>query len=142
MPRTFADLTAIEGMLGMKADDFGEEILELVNSFCESRNIRKKLPKGETFDLTMQMLNDGKSPEEIATERKLALTTIQGHISRLIKQGKIDYHNYINDSDLKTISSYLAENPEKGISDIYEHFEGKYDYFHIRIAMAVMEKEE
>ena len=140
LPRTFADLTAIEGMLGMKADDFGEEILELVNSFCESRNIRKKLPKGETFDLTLQMLNDGKSPEEIATERKLALTTIQGHISRLIKQGKIDYHNYINNSDLEAISSYLTDNPEKGISDIYKHFDGKYDYFHIRIAMAVTER--
>ena len=140
LPRTFADLTAIEGMLGMRADDFGEEILELVNSFCESRNIRKKLPKGETFDLTLQMLNDGKSPEEIATERRLALTTIQGHISRLIKQGKIDYHDYINDSDLEAISSYITENPEKGISDIYRHFDGKYDYFHIRIAMAVTER--
>ena len=140
LPRTFADLTAIEGMLGMKADDFGEEILELVNSFCESRNIRKKLPKGETYDLTLQMLNDGKSPEEIATERRLALTTIQGHISRLIKQGKIDYHDYINDSDLEAISSYLTENPEKGVSDIYHHFDGKYDYFHIRIAMNVTEK--
>ena len=140
LPRTFADLTAIEGMLGMRADDFGEEILELVNSFCESRNIRKKLPKGETFDLTLKLLNDGKSPEEIATERRLALTTIQGHISRLIKQGKIDYHSYINDSDLEAISSYITENPEKGISDIYRHFDGKYDYFHIRIAMAVTER--
>lgn len=138
LPRTFADLTAIEGMLGMKADDFGEEILELVNSFCESRNIRKKLPKGETYDLTLQMLNSGKSPEEIATERRLTLNTIHNHIFRFIKQGILDPKDFISEIDYKTISQYLAEHPDQPSSEIVAHFGGKYDYFDLNIARAII----
>ncbi len=138
LPRTFADLTAIEGMLGMKADDFGEEILELVNNFCESRNIRKKLPKGETYDLTLQMLNDGKSPEEIATERRLTLNTIHNHIFRFIKQGILDPKDFISEIDYKTISQYLAEHPDQPSSEIVAHFGGKYDYFDLNIARAII----
>lgn len=138
LPRTFADLSAIEGLFGIKADEFGDEILELVNAFCESRNIRKKLAKGETYDLTLQMLNNGKTPEEIATERRLALSTIQSHISRLIKNGQLDAKDFISDSDFATLSGYLASNPDQPSSEVIAHFGGKYDYFTLNIAKAIM----
>ena len=142
LPRTVNELSDIESVGVIKAAELGDELLELINAFCDERGIKKKRVKGETFEATLQMLNESLSPEQIAKKRGLAPGTIQGHIARLIKQGRVDYRNYISDSDLEAISSYIAENPESGTSDIYEHFEGKYDYFHIRIAMAVMEKEE
>ena len=143
LPRTLTDLTAIEGLIGTKADDFGEEILELANSFCESRNINKKRITGETVEITLKMLNKGLSIEQIAENRDLTIGTIQNHIIRLIQSGKIHIDKYVNSSNFDTISHYLNENPEKNLHATYEYFNGKYDYFTIRaVAVKINNKNE
>jgi len=139
MPRTKEQLMAIVDFGAQKFKELGHELLEIINMFCEAHEKNKK-QKGETFEITLQMLNDGRTPEQIAETRGLALSTIQSHITRLIKQDKVKPDKYIATSDLNTILRYITENQDKSTNEIYEHFEGKYDYFHIRIAMAVMEK--
>ena len=84
------------------------------------------------------MLNNGKSPEEIATERRLTLNTIHNHIFRFIKQGILDPKDFISEIDYKTISQYLAEHPDQPSSEVVAHFGGKYDYFDLNIARAIM----
>ncbi len=50
----------------------------------EAKEIKKKKVKGESHRLSLQMFKDGKSMEEIAKERSLATSTIEGHLMSFI----------------------------------------------------------
>ena len=79
---------------------------------------RKKKPKGETFKITLDLLNEDKSIEEIAKIRSLAASTIEGHIDRLLKDDKINIDQIMNHERRDRIISYFTNNPDTLLSDL------------------------
>lgn len=54
-----------------------------------AQRLKAERQAGGTVALTQQMLADGRTPEQIAAERGLALGTILSHLARLIIAGKV-----------------------------------------------------
>ncbi len=98
----------------------------------------EKAKKGATYDITYQMFNDGKTMEEIAKEREMAMSTIEGHISKGIGQGTIKADKVLADEDLKTITKAFEENPSKNLTEIYTLLKKEYSYGKLRMAQAAM----
>ncbi len=75
---------------------------------------RVKKVKGETYTKTLEMFEDGKALALIAKERGLALGTIETHISKLIKEGKVSIFDVMKEKKvekaLKVSKAYMDLN--------------------------------
>ncbi len=80
--------------------------------------VKKKLEKGATYATTLRMLREGKSPEEIATERGLTYGTIESHFARLIAEGELLVTEVIPDEKLSLIQSAIRANPGAALNDL------------------------
>jgi hypothetical protein len=103
---------------------------------------RKKKPKKDadgrsTYDVTVEMLERGMSPEEIAKERGLVLGTIEGHLAKAVGAGRISIFKFMPEEEVNEISKAIALLPQKEFSskDLYEKLKGKYGYGKLRAVM-------
>jgi len=67
-PSTTADLLSIEGIGKVKMEQYGKDILAIIQGFLTSEDIVKNV-KGQTYLETLQYYKDGMSPSEIAIKR-------------------------------------------------------------------------
>lgn len=83
--------------------------------FDPDKSIRKK---GATYEITLELLDAGKSLEEIANVRSLALGTIEGHINRLLKQGKLEIESVMSNDRYESLVKYFPDDGDISISEI------------------------
>ncbi len=105
----------------------------------------KKTPtKGDTYRITFDLLNKGMSLEAVATERKMALSTIETHASKGIAAGELDIFTFMNKEELEEISAaFLAlKAPVSGLSEVFTTFGGKYNYGRLRMVQSHLKREE
>lgn len=84
----------------------------------EDKAPKPKKAVGETYRITLDMHKEGKSIKDIATERGMAESTIEGHFGRLIKQQKIDLFELMTEERANKIIPFLNDNPEMGSTDV------------------------
>lgn len=152
MPLTKEELMNISGFGKKKYEDFGNEILEIITDFCSAYKIErqqkeinieeKSEKKVNTYLLTLELFQQGKNIEEIASERGLSKSTIEGHIARFIASGDIDIHKIMNTDDLDILIPYFTANRDILLKDAFEHFEMKYSYGMLRIVEAFCKNKE
>ena len=142
-PMTDEAFIAINGVGRKKMEDYGYQFIKEIIAFSKEKRVQKKSIKGNTHKITLELYNNGLSVEEISKDRKLAPTTIYSHIAKLYADGEqIDLMQFISKSDLEAVRKAKSEleNPET-LKVYYEHFEESIDYWTIRIALTVLEKE-
>lgn len=76
------------------------------------------LVKGESNKISLDLFKQGKPIADIAVERGMAESTIEGHLANFIKTGEIDILNLVNSRTLDKVSALLALNPEMDFSEI------------------------
>ena len=123
VPQSIPALKLVKGMGKKKSEKFGEELLSIIVSYCKKEKIEppaeilteKQIPKKikeETKKISYDLFREGKSISQIAEERNLSITTIEGHLSYYVGIGEIPVNKFVS----------------KDITDlILSHFEGKED---------------
>jgi ATP-dependent DNA helicase RecQ len=94
LPITKDEMLNINGVGLVKYEKYGETFLNLSKEIKEefSKKLEQKEPLKKltkTYLETYELLNEGKSVEEIAQIRDLGLTSVLGHISVLVEHEKI-----------------------------------------------------
>ena len=99
LPQSDESFLGISGVGEAKLAQFGDQFLSVVRSHADQHGLTEKpSPKGRargrsrqqtgsTHDMTNELLSQGKTLEEIAAQRGLALTTIMGHVEALQNAG-------------------------------------------------------
>jgi uncharacterized protein YpbB len=152
MPRSKGQLAQISGLGSIKIKQYGDEILDIINEFCEANNIEvkeiqegtkalKKLPKGSTQELSFTMFKEGNSIEEIAEIRKFSPSTIEGHLSDYVKRGLLAVESVIDKNKVKVIREFMLENPDLKGSALKEALGEEYSYGEIRMVYGSMNME-
>ena len=59
--------------------------------------------KNESLNLTLNLFKKGLSMPEIAYKRKLAFSTIENHLKKLLEEGKIELCNLLDNEKIKLI---------------------------------------
>ncbi len=72
-------------------------------------DIPQKPAKGATMSLTFEMFKSGKTIEEIAKERNLSVTTIEGHLARFIATGELKLEAVVAPAKVKQVMAVLAK---------------------------------
>lgn len=75
-----------------------------------SKSTKKKKEKKEnTKDITLQLLKSGLTPLQIATERKLTISTIYTHLGYFVKKGVIDINDFMEQEHIQNIQQVIQK---------------------------------
>lgn len=72
-------------------------------------DVQKKKAKGETFELTRRLFNEGMTVSEIADVRSMTENTIESHLAKWLASGDIDISKLMSAGRLKKILPYVEE---------------------------------
>lgn len=97
---------------------------------------KEKKEKVDTRAVTLQMVNEGKSVAEIAKERGLVISTIEGHIVSFIGTGVLKANRFISEETIQTIYKKVKELDTISTSEIRAALGDKYTWGELRIVMA------
>jgi len=111
----------------------------------KTKTTYERVQKESTYALTKQFVLAGKTVAEIVRERGMALSTIIGHIEKLVEDKQLkasDIKKLISDSgykieDIKEINQAIKIYGAEKLKPLFEATGEKYDYELIRLARAL-----
>ena len=153
-PVTLQTLKQIEGMGPKRVKAYGAEILDIVLHFIgenpETANLgempeepvkKEKTPKGESYRITKEMFDSRMSIEAIAKERGLAVSTIYGHLSHLVRQGTLEASQIVEKEKYNEILDYFESTFDPRLGAAKDVLGDNYEYWEIRMVLAELERE-
>jgi hypothetical protein len=99
-------------------------------------NRRAAPPKPGTREITYTMYKAGKTIPEIARERNLTESTIQGHFLPFLEEGLISITELVDPKKLETIKKAIAAANEPGLTAIKDKLGSNFSFGEIRLALA------
>ena len=151
LPLTNQHLQLLNGFGKAKADKYGSSIIAMVQDYCNQHGLasnielkrsnpkqQRKEPsvsKGDKIPsgiISLQFYQQGKEIAEIAKERNLAASTIEGHLTNFIKTGEVKVAAFADDTSVKIIAEYIGTNPEKTHGEIRTMLNDAYSFAQIR----------
>lgn len=156
IPLTIDEFEDITGVGKHKLDSYGETFLNLTAGYNMMRDgdftyrivvakpKKKKKSNGPKKDTVMESVElywEGKTIEEISEVRTLKTDTILTHLGkRYVSHKDVNLDAHISSDDLKEIEPlYKSYQQENALKPIFEHFNGKYSYGKLRLAMYLIE---
>lgn len=151
LPKTKNELLKISGFGKAKAEAYGEKFLQIINKYAAENNLtssinlkkEKKEPKEKknktenkpsTKELTYVMFTEGKTIQEIAKERNLAVSTIEGHMAEFVEKGIIEVSKLIASERVEKILSIATD--EISLSVVKQKLPSDYSFGEIRLVTA------
>jgi hypothetical protein len=137
LPTDNAQLRQISGIGKARLRRYGKEISELIQQYCAEQQLPKNptttparpQPRtSETKQHSLELFRAGKSVDEIAAERRLARSTIEGHLSHFIGLGELDIYSVLDRETVAEIQQFLQAQPEAAAAEAKSHFGEKYSY--------------
>lgn len=92
--------------------------------------------KGETYLKTYALVKQGKSLQEIAAERSMSVSTIEGHAARGIAEDVLRIEELLPADVRDALGDWMRENPESNLNDARTHFGDTYTYGQLRMVQA------
>jgi len=160
-PTSRMAMLAVSGVGMKKFETYGEAFIKLILEHATPRTIPAEAdlpppfsedfnpaprsaaakaadrPSNESENTTFQLHRQGLTPEQIAEQRGMALSTIRQHLERLYAQGHdLRLHDFLSDTQLAeilTAHAQLGSSPL--LRDLFDHLREKYDYFQLRLAL-------
>ena len=141
-PMSDTELLAIDGVGKAKLEKYGDAFIKVIQDFQKAKGTKKK-KEATTYKETLELFKNGLTVGEIAQKRKLGLSTIMSHLAKLYVDGAdIDLDSFISKEEVSQIAEaqIKLESPN-ALKPYFDYFEEKIDYGKIRLALAVIEKE-
>jgi ATP-dependent DNA helicase RecQ len=138
-PRTLFEFRKINGVGDKKLEKYGEVFLKEISKHCEKNEFAWK-GQGKTLSsesATLEMLNQNLTPEEIASRRGLAPSTVYTHIENLIMAGEdIPIERFIKKEKIDVIRDAVLEIGVEKLKPIKDKLGENYSYEEIRLVRA------
>jgi uncharacterized protein YpbB len=151
LPQNKNDLGKVSGMGKLKVQQYGDEILGIITTYCQDnqidtsnivipeKRIRKSFVQGSTQELSYTMFKEGKTIQEIAESRNLNFSTIEGHLSEYVKKGDLAIEDLMDEAKIKTLRKFMLENSEMKSGEIKAALNDEFSYGEIRMVGASLE---
>lgn len=150
LPCSLKQLKKVSGIGKVRLEAYGEEIVQIVKNYCDKKGIPYtedtkgyERPKvGSSKMLSLEMFQTNKSIQEIATERELAESTIQGHLADFILTGDVKAEELIPKEKYNELKKLMTTLKYEGSSDLKSKIDDKFSYGDIRIVNKALEYEK
>jgi hypothetical protein len=150
LPTTPAELKRIKGIGAAKIKQFGPAMLNLIHQYCTEKSIDFEPlpanafdpapPKPDTKLISLEMFQSGKTIEEIAAERVMVTSTIEGHLSHFIGLGTLEISHFLPMEQVEEISQYFMEHQTTATGGAKSHFEDKYSFGQLKMVLKHLER--
>ncbi|MCK5825209.1 MAG: DNA helicase RecQ [Ichthyobacteriaceae bacterium] len=129
----------ISGVGNYKLDKYADVFIDVVKE-----HFLKERSKGNSYKLSIDMFNEGKTIAEIATARKIQETTVFSHMARALDIGmQVDFFKLVDIETFKLIKkSFIVNGREYKLKPIYDHLNEKVDYGLIRLSLSYLRGNE
>jgi hypothetical protein len=156
LPQTKTELLQISGFGEAKVEKYGAAFLELIHDYClkndldslmheketpkrerktkEKKEKEKKEPKMPSKEITLELYQQGKTIDEIAKERILAISTVASHLAEFL-DNEVDIDDFISEEKRQEIIQILEAKTDKSISD-YQTLKEKISPIELNFFMA------
>ncbi|WP_026474820.1 helix-turn-helix domain-containing protein [Alkaliflexus imshenetskii] len=150
MPTSIKELLKIKGLGKRKADHYGKEILELIQTYRVDKKMatteldfsrepdKPKEPKIPTWKTTLDLFKMGLSTDAIAQKRGLATTTIEGHLAVAIEKGDIEIQKLMPRERVELIKERLNNQQFASLTEAKIALGNDFSFGEIRMVMAHM----
>ncbi|TSJ41501.1 helix-turn-helix domain-containing protein [Fluviicola chungangensis] len=128
------ELRANRSMMDEMMEEDFTDVLQLIKPKKEVKE--EKVAKKNTYEITFDLFEAGKTIEEIANERQLGLSTIEGHFAKLIQQEKIDITSVLDPKRISEIESYLEDAEGKTLGMLKEELGDRVSYAELKWVQA------
>lgn len=99
--------------------EFEETVIEVKETRSKSKK-KEKPEKKSSVELTLDMLKDNKTVEQISTLRVLSVSTILGHAARLIKEEAIELENVLSAEKIEALAAAFEGYEEESLAPLKE----------------------
>jgi hypothetical protein len=141
LPMDRAALKKIPGIGKGKLKRFGADIVGIVGEYCAEKNIPAKPPepsKANTKQVSFDLYKSGKTVAEIAAERNLAVSTIEGHLAYFIARRELDISEFLTKEQVDEIARFFEERNTESLAEAKAHFGERFLYGQLRMALEHM----
>ncbi len=144
LPRTEKELLNVKGMGKTRVSKYGEEILEVIEKYCQENGInkqneQKREDKKPTKQITLELFRSGLSIKEIAKERSLTTNTIESHLASYIPSGDVDILELIPLKKYKKLVDEIEKIEFKSLTELKEKVDKSYSFMELRMVLMSME---
>jgi len=144
LPSGFAELETVKGIGKQKVQQYGKAILTIIAEYCEENNIqqtplnlslKEEKSKPDTKKISFDLYKEGKSTDEIALERGLTQSTIEGHLAHFIGTGEIDVYNIVAKEKVGIITEFFQEKRPASLTEAKHALGDDISYSELRAVM-------
>ena len=114
--------------------DFDTDFIQIKTKATKKKD--KNVKKESTYDITLSMIKEGGSIEDIAKARQLGIKTIYTHCTRLIRQEKIDLKDVMDSKTMNELSDIFDDYHEASLSPLKEQVGEKYTWEELKLYQA------
>ena len=148
-PGTPEEFARVSGVGRVKREDLGDTFLELINAYARqqgwpesstaavSKPPAVKAPRivNQSFRETGRLISEGASLEEAAETRSLTVTTVLGHLERLVKEGvAVEWTHLLPTAERRAaIEAAFDALGDDALRPVWEELGGGYGYEDIRL---------
>ncbi|AFZ36733.1 ATP-dependent DNA helicase RecQ [Stanieria cyanosphaera PCC 7437] len=135
-PQTLEDFASISGVNDYKLQQYGEQFISLIRTFCQQQQLPVPLPSRSQMT-TLQLHHRGLTVREIAAQRSLAVNTINQHLSELIELNQpVAINKLVAPEKQKIITQILEKVGDDSLKNLKETLGNDYSYEEIKLVRA------
>ena len=146
LPRTEKELLKVNGMGKIRVKKYGDEILELIETYCKENGInafneQKKEDKKSTKQISFELFKKGLSIKEIAKERSLTSGTVESHLASYIPSGEVDILELIPLKKYQKMIKEIEAVEYKNLTHLKENVDKSYSFMELRMVLLSLNQE-
>jgi hypothetical protein len=145
LPRDRAALKNIRGIGKRKLSVFGADLLDIVGKYCAERDIAAKPPepvKVDTKQVSFDLYKSGKTITQIAAQRNLAVSTIEGHLAYFIARRELDISEFLTTEEVDEIAKSFEQTNTESLAEAKAYFGGRFSYGQLRMVLEHLKAKE
>ena len=150
-PITTIQLNSINGMGKVRIEKYGSSIIDIISKYVaendlqpeqvKSKDLKTKTEKGSTQTESYTLFKKGLSIGEIANQRGLVASTIEGHLLGYIESGDIAIEDILSKDKYDKLKLKIGLLKYEGLNDLKSKLEDEFSYSEIRMALIAIEYE-
>ena len=114
-------------------DENGEEFIPIQIS---KKSQKETKIKRSTFELTLDLIREGNSIDQIARARQLSEKTINGHFITLIKSEEIDLSEVMSEERIRQLATFFEDYTENSLTPLKEKLGNKVTWEELKLYRA------
>ena len=141
-PITIKDLKEISKLGPMRIKSFGADIINIVLEYQGFKKIEfndeesvREMNLSRSESQTLELLDEGRTIDEIAKERGLARSTIESHVYKIVKYGLYSASDFVIKEHYDIIKEYYEETNDISTSAARDVLGEDFSYFELRIVL-------